>query len=141
MGAGESHARPVSGGALPKPAGPYSPGVVTAAPSQLMFVSGQGPFEPASGALPEGGFEAQARQAIANVESVLRAGGFGLGDLVKVEVLLNDLANFEAFNAIYGERIPAPHPARTTSQSDLPGFELSIGGIAARPQDQTEEGN
>lgn len=88
--------------------------------------------------MPSRGFEAQARQAFANVEAVMRAGGFELGDLVKVEVLLRDLANFEAFNSIYEELIPAPYPARTTSQSDLPGFEISIGGIAARPIEERE---
>lgn len=132
MGRGKSFKRAVDGENLPRPAGPYSPAVVTEAPSNLMFISGQGPFDPATSRLPEGGFEAQARQAFSNLEAVMRAGGFEPADLVKVEVLLRDLEDFEAFNAIYAELIPAPYPARTTSQSDLPGFEISIGGIAAR---------
>lgn len=137
---GESFKSAITGSELPRPAGPYSPAIVISGPGSLMFISGQGPFDPETFELPPGGFEAQARQALANLESVMRAGGFGLGDLVKVEVLLRDMHHFEQFNSIYAELVPAPHPARTTSQSDLPGFELSIGGIAARPH-INEEGS
>lgn len=109
----------------PPPAGVYSQAIRA---GDLVFLAGQGPFRP-DGEKVEGGFEAQARQTFQNLASVARAAGVTLGDAVRVGVFLRDMENFPAMNDIYGEFFPEPYPARTTIQSDLPGFEIEVDAI------------
>ena len=82
----------------------------------LLFLSGIGPRDPASSAIPAG-IEAQARAVFANVRAVLEASGAGLSDLVDVTVYLTDMAgDFPAYNAVWAEFFPEPAtaPCRTT---------------------------
>lgn len=98
----------------PAAIGPYSQAVRS---GDLLFVSGQVGFDPATREVVEGGLEAQTRQVLANVEAVLRAAGLGFADVVKTTVFLKDMNDFAAMNAIYGESL-APEgvvpPARST---------------------------
>jgi 2-iminobutanoate/2-iminopropanoate deaminase len=120
---------PVQTSSAPRPGGPYSQGIVTGAP--LLFVSGQGPVDPATNRFVTESFEQQARLALSNVKAIVEAAGGTLADVVRVGVLLSDMAHFDEFNAVYREFFPEPLPARTASQSALPGFDVSVEAVAA----------
>lgn len=100
----------------------------------LVFTSGQLGRD-GEGRIVEGGIEAQARQAIANLVSVLTAAGCTPADVVKVTAWLTDPDFAAAFNDIYRETFGAPYPARSTVISGLlaPGALIEIEAIAYRP--------
>jgi 2-iminobutanoate/2-iminopropanoate deaminase len=117
--------RPISTDAAPPPSGVYSQAI---AAGDLVFLAGQGPFEP-SGEKVDGSFADEARQTFRNLAAVAAAAGGSLGDAVRVGVYLRDMGNFAAMNEIYREFFPEPPPARTTIQSDLPGFEIEVDAV------------
>ena len=91
--------------------GPYSQAVDSGA--GLVFLSGQLPIDPATGAFPEGGVKEQTRQSLLNVAAILREAGLGLGNVVKTTVYLSDMGDFAAMNGVYAEFFSAPFPARS----------------------------
>jgi 2-iminobutanoate/2-iminopropanoate deaminase len=93
--------------------GPYSPGYRA---GNFIFTSGQLGINPVTGAIVEGGIEAETRQALTNVKHILEAGGVGLEDVVKTTVFLRDIADFAKMNAVYGEFFKENPPARSTFQ-------------------------
>lgn len=119
--------RQVSTQSAPPPGGAYSQAI---AAGNLVFLAGQGPFEP-SGEKVDGSFEDQARQTFSNLAAVAEAAGGSLADAVRVGVFLRDMDNFASMNDIYREFFPDPWPARTTVQSDLPGFEIEVDAVLA----------
>jgi 2-iminobutanoate/2-iminopropanoate deaminase len=116
---------PISADGAPTPGGPYSQAI---AAGGFVFLAGQAPFR-ADGSPVEGDFRDMARQTLENLAAVARAAGGSLVDAVRVGVYLRDMANFPALNEVYGEFFSPPLPARTTIQSDLPGFELEVDAI------------
>jgi len=116
----------------PVPAGPYSPALAWA---ELVFVSGQGPVNPTTGRVEADAFEAQASQALANVDALLKAAGSGRDKVLKVQVYLTDLADFSAMNELYADFFGGcTPPARTTIQAaGLPGgIRIELDAIAFR---------
>jgi 2-iminobutanoate/2-iminopropanoate deaminase len=96
----------------PKAIGPYSQAVRT---GNLLFCSGQIALDPATGqVVGAGDVAAQAQQVMANIEALLAAGGAGFGDVVKTTIFLRDMAHFAVVNEIYGARVGADPPARST---------------------------
>jgi len=93
-----------------------------------IHLAGQGPFDPTTGAQPEG-FEAQARQTFRNLEAAARAAAAPLADAVRIGIYLHDMSDFPVMNAVYEELVPEPYPARTTIQSDLPGFAIEVDAV------------
>ena len=122
----------VHAAAAPAAVGPYSHAVREAG---LLFLSGQAPLHPSTGALVVGGIEAQTRQVFANLEAVLTAAGSCFADVVKVNVYLTDLADFPTVNTIYATVFSEPHPARTTvAVAGLPlGAAIEIELVARVP--------
>jgi 2-iminobutanoate/2-iminopropanoate deaminase len=115
---------------MPPALGPYSH-VVRA--GELLFVSGQPGIDPGTGEVPPGGFEAEARQAFANLRTVLEAAGASLGRVVKTTVFLVSGEDFAALNAVYGEVFPSAPPARATPVVGLPrDLRISVEAVAAR---------
>ena len=112
---------------VPPPAGAYSPGV-RAGP--FVFVSGQVPKDPRTGALVEGGIEAQSRQVLRNVEGVLAAAGASLADVVQVTVWLTDEENWGAFNEVYKTVFTAPYPTRAVVGARLRGILVEVSAVA-----------
>ena len=114
----------------PSPIGPYSQAVLH---GDLLFCSGQLGLDPATGKLAEGAME-QARQALSNLEGVLRGAGSSLHHALKVTVYLTDLSCFAEMNKTYTEFFVQPYPARTVVQvSALPkGAAVEIDVIALR---------
>ncbi len=111
------------------PGGAYSQAVVA---HGFVFIAGQGPTAP-DGTPIRGSFDEQARQTFENLAAVAEAAGASLADAVKVGVYLRDMANFPRMNELYRQWFNADLPARTTVQSDLPGFEIEVDAILALP--------
>jgi reactive intermediate/imine deaminase len=98
----------------PAAIGPYSQAVRV---GNTVYLSGQTPINPATGAVVEGGIEAQARQAFNNIKAVTEAAGGSMDKIVRVGLYLTDLSNFAAVNAVMREYFNEPYPARTTIQA------------------------
>lgn len=115
----------------PKPAGPYSQGIVI---GDLIFTAGFGPQDPATGEVPEG-VGAQTRQVLRNVAAVLAAHGATLDDVVKSTVHLAHLKeDFAEYNAAYREFFSEPYPVRTTVGSELADILVEIDVVARVPR-------
>jgi 2-iminobutanoate/2-iminopropanoate deaminase len=110
----------------PDPIGPYSQGL---AAGNRIYVSGQGPLNPATGEIPET-IEEQTRQVLTNIRNILEAGGAAMEQVVKTTAHLADLEDFEAFNSVYREFFNKPYPVRTTVGSELLGILVEIDVIA-----------
>jgi 2-iminobutanoate/2-iminopropanoate deaminase len=118
---------------LPSPIGPYSPATVF---EGLIFVSGQGATDPATGHLAGPDIERQAEQALRNVRAILEAAGSDLQHVLRCGVFLVDMRDFPAMNAVYARMFGDHRPARTTVQvSALPvvGLRVEIDAIAYHP--------
>jgi 2-iminobutanoate/2-iminopropanoate deaminase len=102
--------------------GPYSPGVRD---GDWLFVAGQAGRDPASGKMAEG-VEAQVRQTLENVGSVLRAAGCDFKDVARVGVYLTRAEDFATMNAVYREYFSEPYPARTTIVCGLVREEMLV---------------
>jgi 2-iminobutanoate/2-iminopropanoate deaminase len=97
----------------PKAMGAYSPAIKA---GNLLFVSGQIPLDPASGALIDGDITAQTEQVMKNLGALLRAAGVGFEHVVRTTVFLADMNDFAAMNEVYSRHVAAPPPARATVQ-------------------------
>jgi endoribonuclease L-PSP, putative len=115
---------------LPVAIGPYRQ---SAAAGGLLFLSGQIPIDPATGALVAGGIEEQTAQVMKNISAILAASGLGLENVVKTTVLLADMSLFAAMNTVYGEAFKSAPPARSTfAVKELPrGALVEIECVAA----------
>ncbi|MDO6389681.1 Rid family detoxifying hydrolase [Pontibacter sp. BT731] len=111
--------------------GPYSHAVES---GELVFLSGQTPIDSSTGKLVQGDIAAQTEQCFQNLFQVLSAAGLSPDDVVKVNVFLTDMANFEAMNKVYASEFATPYPARTTiGVASLPlGAQVEIEMIAKR---------
>ncbi|HEY0190073.1 MAG TPA: Rid family detoxifying hydrolase [Kofleriaceae bacterium] len=95
--------------------GPYSQAVVVPVGDQRMvFCSGQVALSPTTGQLLDGDAAAQARAALDNLGAVLAAAGGSFANVVKTTIFLVDMGDFQAVNAVYGERFAGDPPARST---------------------------
>ncbi len=124
--------QPVQASGLPKPAGPYSPGIIF---DRLVLVSGQGATDPDTGTLQGHDVETQTRQVFRNIQAILEAGGSDLSKVLRCGVFLVDLRDFEKMNAVYAEIFGDHRPARTTVQVAAlpdPGLRVEIDAIAYR---------
>ena len=112
------------------PQGAYSQGWRA---GDLLFVTGTGPMDPATGKLAGADIEKQTEQTIDNISAILEADGASLRDVVKVAVHLSDTSLFARYNAVYAKKFSQPYPVRTTVGSDLghaPGMLIEIDCIA-----------
>lgn len=118
--------------AAPAAIGPYSQAIRT---GLVVFLSGQIGIDPATQELVGEDFEAQVRQAFANLSEVARAAGGTLADAVKFSLFLTDLGQFSRANAIMAELVPAPYPARSTiGVASLPrGARFEVEAILVLP--------
>lgn len=121
-------------GSVPPPNGTYSPGVKV---GNLLFLSGQGPFDTAGKRIGET-FAEQVRATLDNLERVANEAGSSLANAVRVGAYLSTLNHFDEFNSIIGEYVSEPFPARTTVPVDLRGFDVEIDAVVYIPElDQT----
>ena len=96
----------------PAAIGPYSQGI---AASETVYVSGQLPLDPATGAFPEG-IAAQTAQSLKNIQAILAQQGMTLANVVKTTVFLANINDFAEMNKVYGEFFTQPYPARSAVQ-------------------------
>ena len=105
--------RQISTEKAPAAIGPYSQAIEH---NGFIFVSGQLPIDPATGAFPEGGVEAQTRQSLTNVQAVLAQAGLTMENVIKTTVFLTDMGAFAAVNAVYAKYFEGDCPARSAVQ-------------------------
>ena len=115
----------------PAAIGPYSQAVCA---GNTGYVSGQLPINPATGEFAGTDIASQTRQSLTNIQSILAANGMTMADVVKVTVLMQDIAEFAAMNAVYAEFFSEPFPARAAYQvAALPkAAKIEIEAIAVK---------
>ena len=115
----------------PAAIGPYSQAVQA---GNMLFVSGQIPIDPATGEFAGADIATQTNQSLTNIKNILAAAGYTMNDVVKTTVLLADIADFAAMNAVYAEYFTENKPARAAfAVKDLPrGALVEIEAIAAK---------
>ena len=114
----------------PAAIGPYSQAIKSE--GVTINVSGQIPIDPATGEFAGDTIEEQTRQSLTNVRNILAAAGATMADVVETEVMLADIADFAAMNAVYAEFFAEPYPARAAFQvGALPrGAKVEIKAVA-----------
>lgn len=115
----------------PAAIGPYSQAVQA---GNMLFVSGQIPIDPATGVFAGADITTQTRQSLTNLKAILEAAGYSCADVVKTTVLLADMGDFAAMNAVYAEFFPENCPARAAfAVKELPrGALVEIEAVAAK---------
>ena len=115
----------------PAAIGPYSQAIQA---GNTIYVSGQLPIDPATGEFAGADIAAQTRQSLNNIKSILEANGMTMANVVKTTVLLEDISEFAAMNAVYAEFFTEPYPARAAYQvAALPkAAKIEIEAIAAK---------
>lgn len=106
--------RAVASEAAPKAIGPYSQAIRA---GSLLFVSGQIPIDPSTGALVDGDIAAQTHRVFANLQAILQAAGASFEHVVRATVYLADMDDFAKVNEVYGTYFSHPAPARATVQA------------------------
>jgi len=114
----------------PEPKGPYSQAVSARG---FVFVSGQGPINPATNQFELGDVKSQTRRTLENIAEILKSTGLTMRDVVKSSVFLTNMDDFKEMNEVYSEYFSEGKPARTTVEvSALPfGIKVEIDVIAA----------
>jgi 2-iminobutanoate/2-iminopropanoate deaminase len=108
----------ISSADAPRAIGPYSQAIRA---GNLLFLSGQIPLDPSTGAVVEGDITAQTERVLQNISAVLKAAGATFANVVRTTVFLADMNEFAAMNGVYGKFVVDPPPARSTVQvSRLP---------------------
>ncbi|HEY9424394.1 MAG TPA: Rid family hydrolase [Microterricola sp.] len=116
----------------PKPAGPYSHGVVA---NGFLYTAGFGPQDPATGEVVPGGVGEQTAQVLRNIQAVLSEVGASMDDVVKTTAHLQHLKrDFAEYNEAYATFFTDPYPVRTTVGSDLYDILVEIDVVVALPQ-------
>jgi 2-iminobutanoate/2-iminopropanoate deaminase len=122
--------RPVQAAGLPTPVGPYSAAMIF---DRLVFVSGQGAVDPATGQMAGLDVETQTEQVFRNIQAILTAAGTDLSHVLRCGVFLVDMRDFEKMNAVYARVFGDHRPARTTVQAAAlphPTLRVEIDAIA-----------
>lgn len=117
----------------PKPRGPYSPAVRA---GDFIYVSGQGPIDPATNQFSLGDVQHETRLVLSNIKRILEAAGASPADVVKCSVFLKDVADFSEMNEVYAEFFGETKPARTTVQATMPNpaMKVEIDCVAYKPR-------
>jgi 2-iminobutanoate/2-iminopropanoate deaminase len=116
----------------PTPRGPYAPAVRA---GDFLFVSGQGPVDPATNQFSHGDIRHETRVTLENIRRILEGCGASLADVVKCSVFLADVRDFALMNEVYAEFFGDHKPARTTVEAKFanPEMKVEIDCIAYRP--------
>jgi 2-iminobutanoate/2-iminopropanoate deaminase len=122
--------QPVTAENAPAAVGPYSHAVRSGG---FLFLSGQTPLDPVTGALVEGDIGEHTRQCLRNLQAVCEAAGASLGDAVRCGIYVTDISTFGAVNEAYAEFFTDNPPARSTiGVASLPvGAQVEIDAIVA----------
>ena len=115
----------------PKAIGPYSQAIES---NGMLFISGQIPVNPATGAIVEGGIAEQTEQVMKNIGAILEEAGYTFKNVIKSTCLLSDMANFKTMNEVYAKYYFEEPPARAAfAVKELPlSVLVEIETIAAK---------
>ena len=102
---------PIQTNKAPKAIGAYSQAIKS---GEFLFISGQIPLNPETMKVVDSSFEDSAQRVISNIENICKEAGASLDDIVKLNIYLLDLENFDTLNKIMEERFSEPFPARAT---------------------------
>ncbi|MFQ5925062.1 MAG: RidA family protein [Dehalococcoidia bacterium] len=105
------------------PKGPYSQAIIY---DELLYVSGQGPVEPATGSIVRGTIEEEARVTLNNLKTIIEEAGYALEGVLKVTCYLSNMDDFVEFNKVYSEYFPDAPPARTTLQAGRLPMDIKV---------------
>ncbi|MDF7775550.1 Rid family hydrolase [Sphingomonas sp. AOB5] len=120
---------PVSSEGMPRAVGPFSTGMI--AEGRMVFLSGQGPQDPATGEFVLESAEQQARLALDNLTRALANAGATWANVARVGIYLADLSDFETVNRVYRDYVVEPFPARTTIGAPLlVGMKVEVDCVA-----------
>ncbi len=113
--------------------GPYSPAVRA---GDFLFVSGQGPVDPATQKMSYGDIQHETRIVLGNIKRILEGCGASMADVVKCSVFISDGKDFAAMNQVYAEFFGNAKPARTTVETKFadPTMKVEIDCIAFKPK-------
>jgi 2-iminobutanoate/2-iminopropanoate deaminase len=109
------------------PGGAYSKALRA---GDFIFVAGQGPHAPGTGAIVGDTIEEQTAQTLENIKAILESAGATMADVVKSTVHLSDLSLFARYNTVYASYFPDPKPVRTTVGSELNKILVEIDVVA-----------
>jgi 2-iminobutanoate/2-iminopropanoate deaminase len=117
----------------PAPMGPYSPAVRA---GDFLFVSGQGPVDPATQKMSYGAIQHETRIVLGNIKRILEGCGVSMADVVKCSVFISSGKDFAAMNQVYAEFFGNQKPARTTVETKFadPTMKVEIDCIAYKPK-------
>jgi 2-iminobutanoate/2-iminopropanoate deaminase len=117
----------------PEPRGPYSPAVRA---GDFIYVSGQGPIDPATNQFSYGDIQHETRLVMTNIQHILDAAGARMSDVVKCSVFLSDGKDFAAMNEVYAQFFRDHKPARTTVEAKFanPQMKVEIDCVAYKPR-------
>lgn len=114
----------------PAAIGPYSQAIQA---GNLLFISGTMPIDPATNALVEADITVQTKQIMKNLSAVLETAGYTFDDVVKTTCFLSDIANFAAFNEVYGTYFTSKPARSCVAVRDIPkGALVEVEVIAAK---------
>jgi 2-iminobutanoate/2-iminopropanoate deaminase len=117
----------------PEPRGTYSPAVRA---GDFIYVSGQGPIDPATNQFSYGDIQHETRLVMTNIQHILDAAGARMSDVVKCSVFLSDGKDFAAMNEVYAQFFRDHKPARTTVEAKFanPQMKVEIDCVAYKPR-------
>lgn len=102
----------------PTSIGPFSQGIVS---GDRIYVSGQGPIDPDSDEIVSEDVKIQTEQTLQNIGAILQVADCSLAEVVKANIFLTDMADYDAVNEVYAKHMTAPYPARSAVEvRDLP---------------------
>ena len=118
---------------VPVPRGPYSPAVRA---GDFLYVSGQGPIDPATNRMSFGDIRHETRQVLSNIRRILEGCGASMADVVKCSVFLAEAGDFGGMNEVYAEFFGDQKPARTTVEAKfvVPEMKIEVDCVAYKPK-------
>ena len=107
----------------PRPKGPYSQAIIH---NGILYISGQGPMDAASGSIARGTIEEETRVTLNNLKALIEESGYKMEGVLKVTCYLSNMDDFGRFNGIYGEYFSYSPPARTTIQAGRLPMDIKV---------------
>jgi len=107
----------------PQPKGPYSQAIIH---NEILYVSGQGPVDPATGSIVRGSIEEEARATLNNLKTIIEEAGYTLEGVLKVSCYLSNMDDFDRFNDVYSQYFQDLPPARTTIQAGRLPMDIKV---------------
>lgn len=125
--------REVTTSEAPGGSGPFSQAIIE---DGKIYTAGQGGVDPETGEIVDGGIVPETEQVLQNIKKILEAAGASLNDVIKVNIYLTNIEDYDELNEAYGEFFDDPYPARSVVEvSDLPiDIRIEVETVARVPE-------